>query len=128
MAIDLTTPNGRVRLLIADTDESNLAFAPAPGGAIGDASDPITAFLAMAAESYAVSQAQVYQAAGLALRTMAVNGVTVKGKTKLLDVQVDGPAEAEAYNSKAVEYEQMAASLEQNQNGFLFEVVGLEAC
>ena len=84
MVYDPTTDNGRVRLLITDTDYTNLIFTDAE----------ITAFLAL-------NNSSVLLAAAQAIDVMAVNEVMVLKVIKLLDLTTDGASVAKALNAKA---------------------------
>lgn len=84
MVYDPTTDNGRVRLLITDTDYTNLIFTDAE----------ITAFLAINGGSILLAAAQ-------AIDVMAVNEVMVLKVIKLLDLTTNGAAVAKALNAKA---------------------------
>lgn len=89
---DPTTPNGRVRLLIADTSENAALYQD----------EDITAFLAMASDS------NIFRAAALALRSMATNEIMVQKRIKLLDLSTDGPAEALQLRLLAKSYDDRA--------------------
>jgi hypothetical protein len=77
MAIDYATARGQVRLLITDTDEAQLLLTD----------EQVDAFLALEGQS-------VLRGAAMALETIASNETLVQKKTRLLDLQTDGPAVA----------------------------------
>src|SRR4030042_1457427 len=87
MAIDYTTDEGKVRLLISDTDESDPIFEAAQ----------ITAFL-----SFYSGTSKVKLAAAQALDVMAVNEVMVSKVIHLLDLSTNGAAVAAALKAQAV--------------------------
>lgn len=95
MVYDPTTDNGRVRLLITDTDYTNLIFQD----------NEITAFLALNAGSILLAAAQ-------AIDVMAVNEVMVLKVIKLLDLSTNGAAVAKALNDKAAALRKQAADLD----------------
>jgi len=78
--LDYSTNAGKVRLLISDIDSSNPIFQD----------DAIDAFLSIA------QGGNVKRAAATALTVIAANEVLVQKRIKLLDLQTDGPAEANA--------------------------------
>ena len=84
---DFSSSAAKVRLLIADIDTANPIF--------GDAA--IDAFLS-------VQNNSLKKAAALALTVMAATEVMVQKRIKLLDLQTDGPAEAEALLKIAAQY------------------------
>lgn len=77
MAIDYSTPIGRVRLLIADVDEDNLLLAD----------DQITGYLG-------IERQRVKRAAAQALEAIATSEVLISKRIRTLDLQTDGPAVA----------------------------------
>lgn len=83
MAIDYDTDLGRVRLLIADTDEDNLLLSD----------EQIDAFLAMAP--------RVKRAAAQALDAIASSEVLISKKIRTQDLQTDGPAVAAELRAQA---------------------------
>lgn len=85
-----TTTRGQVRLLARDTSTAAHLFED----------DEIDAFLSL-------NDNVVQLAAAMALETVAANEVLIQKRIKLLDVQTDGPAEAEALRK-------LAASLRQS--------------
>ena len=97
MVYDPTTDNGRVRLLITDTDYTNLIFQD----------NEITAFLAINGGSILLAAAQ-------AIDVMAVNEVMVLKVIKLLDLTTDGASVAKALNAKADVLRKQAADLDQD--------------
>lgn len=84
MAIDYDTDLGRVRLLIADTDEDNLLLDDTQ----------INAFLSM-------ESSRVKLAAAAALDAIAASEVLVSKKIRTLDLQTDGPAVAAELRAQA---------------------------
>lgn len=74
MAIDYTSSVGKVRLLIADTDESAMLLTD----------EQLTAFVGMARNG------NVKRAAALALRTIASSETLTQKKIKTLDLETDG--------------------------------------
>ena len=78
--LDYSTNAGKVRLLISDIDSSNPIFQD----------DAVEAFLSIA------QGGNVKRAAATALTVIATNEVLVQKRIKLLDLQTDGPAEANA--------------------------------
>lgn len=75
--VDYATDRGRVRLLITDVDAANPIFQD----------DQVDAFLSIEGSS-------VLRAAAMALDTIASNESLVQKRTRLLDLQTDGPAVA----------------------------------
>lgn len=84
MAIDYTTDLGQVRLLIADTDETNLVLTDAQ----------VTAFLTIEGDS-------VLRAAAMALETIAVDQALVLKVIQTLDVKTDGAKVADTLLKRA---------------------------
>jgi hypothetical protein len=81
---DTTTDRGRVRLLCRDTVEAAAVYED----------EEIDAFLAL-------GSGQVLLAAAFALENLAAAETLVQKRIKLLDLQTDGPAEAEALTALA---------------------------
>lgn len=81
---DPTTSRGRVRLLITDTDGSNVIFQDAE----------IDAFLAL-------EDSSVKRAAASALDQIASSEALVQKRIRLLDLSTDGPAVAKALREHA---------------------------
>ena len=75
---DFSTSVSRVRLLIADLDDTDQIFND----------EAIAAFIDMALDS------NIKRAAAQALMSVAVNEVLVQKRITLLDLKTDGPAEA----------------------------------
>ena len=75
---DFSTDTAKVRLLIADVDDTDQIYND----------EAIEAFISLALDS------NVKRAAAQALLSIAVNEVLVQKRIKLLDIQTDGPAEA----------------------------------
>jgi hypothetical protein len=84
VAIDYTTPRGRVRLLIADTTEADFLLSD----------DQIDAFLS-------IENSRVKRAAALALEAIATSEVLISKKIRTLDLQTDGPAVAAELRAQA---------------------------
>lgn len=84
-AYDPSTPAGRVRLLCTDTDSTRPIFEDAE----------IAAFIAL--------EGDTFNAAALALETIAVNEALVQKRIKLLDLSTDGPAVAASLLTRAKE-------------------------
>jgi hypothetical protein len=84
VAIDYDTPVGRVRLLIADVDESDLLLT----------NDQIEAYLS-------IENDRVKRAAALALEAIASSEVLRSKKIRTLDLQTDGPAVAAELRAQA---------------------------
>lgn len=80
---DLATDRGKVRLLCTDTESSAALFTD----------DEIDAFLTL--------DSNVKRAAATVLERIAVSEVLIQKRIKLLDLQTDGPAEAEALRKLA---------------------------
>ena len=97
---DPTTDRGKVRLLITDIVSTDPCFQD----------DEIDTFLTLAAAS-------VFKAAALGLMTIAINEVLVSKRIKLLDLQTDGPAVADALNRKAKEYLALAVEADLAASG-----------
>jgi hypothetical protein len=93
-AIDVTTPTGQVRLLTADmaTNTADRLFTD----------EHLNAFLGLEGNN-------VFNAAALALETMAVDQVMVLKVIKLLDVQTDGAKVADALLKRAKTLRERAA-------------------
>lgn len=85
---DFSTSVNKVRLLIADIDDTDQVFND----------QAIQAFIDMALDS------NLKRAAASALLVMATNEVLVQKRIKLLDLSTDGPAEAEALRKLAQQY------------------------
>lgn len=105
---DFSTATAKVRLLIADIDLANPIF--------GDAA--IDAFLS-------VQNNSLKKAAALALTVMAANEVMVQKRIKLLDLETDGPAEADALMAIAAQYRAEAAAEASGQVAWLDPPSGL---
>lgn len=88
---DFSTDGAKVRLLISDIDATRPIF--------GD--EAIAAFLSIAGDN-------VKRAAATALLVVAANEVLVQKRIRLLDLQTDGPAEAEALRKLAEQYRKEA--------------------
>lgn len=105
---DFSTSVAKVRLLIADIDAANPIF--------GDTA--IQAFLDVQSNS-------LKKAAALALTVMAANEVMVQKRIKLLDLETDGPAEADALMAIAAQYRAEASAEASGQLGWLSVPSGL---
>ena len=97
-SLDFTTNNGKVRVLISDTDTTNPIFPYV-------ATDEIDVFLDLEDDD-------VFRAAALALLAIAANEVLVQKRIKMLDLTTDGPAEAKALRELAKDYRERADALE----------------
>lgn len=86
-----TSNRDQVRLLISDTDTSDHLFEDGE----------VDQFLTIAGDN-------VYRASALGLRTIAGNEAMVQKKIRLLDLQTDGPAVADALRELANDYDQRA--------------------
>lgn len=113
MPYDPTTDNGKVRLLITDTDDSNPIFTDAE----------ITAFLSL-------NSSNILLAAAQALDVMAVNEAMVLKVIKLLDLTTDGAKVAAALKAQADSLRQQAADAdydfdwaEMNLNAFAWREI-----
>ena len=102
----------KVRALIGDTDASNPVYSAAD----------LDGYLGQAAEDYTTTLGIRYKAAALALRALAIRLIMVKGKTRTLDLQVDGVAEAGELKKLAEQYETQADDNETRSDP-LFEVI-----
>lgn len=91
---DPGTDRGRVRLLSTDIDPTEAIFEDAA----------IDAFLAL--------EGDVRRAAALALETIASSEALVQKKTRLLDLQTDGPAVAKELRDRAAALRTQAADAE----------------
>lgn len=87
MTVDFTTPAGQVRLLIADTDDTDFVFPDAA----------IDAFLAL------IPSGDVRLAAAQALDVIAVSETLVLKVMQTLDTQTDGAKVAAALKAQASE-------------------------
>lgn len=81
---DVNTDEGKVRLIITDTDSANPIFDD----------DEIEAFLAMRYDSVLLAAAQ-------ALDTIASSETLILKKVRMLDITTDGPAVAKALRDHA---------------------------
>ena len=97
---DLATDIGRMRLLIPDRDLTTAVFDD----------DEISAFLAL--------EGDVRSAAALALETIAADQALVLKVMRLLDVQTDGRAVAEALLKRAALLRAQAAESTGNASGY----------
>ena len=95
---DLATNDGKVRLLVTDTDATNPIFQDAE----------IAAFLSLGGGS-------TFRGAAQALEVIAASEVLVQKRLKLLDLTTDGPAEAEALRKLA---ESLRARADEEGGGF----------
>lgn len=93
---DPTTDVGRVRLLIADTDEANAVLQD----------EDIDAFLDM--------EGDVRLAAAQALDTIATSEALVQKVLKTMDVQTDGAKLAEALMKRAAALRTQAATVDED--------------
>lgn len=106
---DPTTDVGKVRLLIADLDETSPLFED----------DQIQAFLDMWASS-------VFRAAAQAADAIAVSEVLVSKKIKTQDLSTDGPAVAKELRALAETLRMRAAEVDENGDPFVADFVPYE--
>ena len=106
MAIDYTTPEGQIRLLIADVDEA----APLLDDAM------LTGFLALAGGN-------VKLAAAAALEAVASSEVLVSKKIRTQDLATDGPAVAAELRAQAASLRAQAAADADVEDEGVFDVV-----
>jgi hypothetical protein len=102
------TNRDKVRLLCTDTDVA--------GGATCQffQDGEIDTFLSVMSNS-------VLRAAALALETIAAQEILLLKRVKLLDLQTDGPAEAEALRRLAAQLKEQAALAEATEAGGAFD-------
>lgn len=91
---DVSTPGGKVRLLVSDVGGSD-------GKSFIFSDEEIVTFLSLKGED-------VFLASALALRTIAANAVQISKRIKYLELSTDGPAEAEALRKLADSYVEQA--------------------
>lgn len=106
MAIDFTTPLGKVRLLTADLDEANPLIS----------NDVLNGYLGLHSGNH-------YLAAADALEAMATSEVLLSKKLSSEGFSTDGPAVAKELRAQAAGYRLRA---EVEAAGSLFEVVGFD--
>jgi hypothetical protein len=108
MAIDFSTPVGRVRLLIADLDESAFLLT----------NEVVDAYLGLHDEN-------VYRAAADAMDAIATSETLLGKKIRTQDLQTDGPAVATDLRKRAAELRARAAAEEAKaaDTGDVFEVI-----
>ncbi|MFJ7748709.1 hypothetical protein ACIQXM_01990 [Arthrobacter sp. NPDC097144] len=108
MAIDFSTPVGRVRLLIADLDESAFLLS----------NEVVDAYLGFHEEN-------VYRAAADAMDAMATSDVLLSRKIRTQDLQTDGPAVATDLRKRAAELRARADAEDAKaaDTGDVFEVI-----
>jgi len=104
----LPTDKDKVRLLCTDTDVA--------GGADAQffQDTEIEYFLTLMSNN-------VLRAAAMALLTIAAQEVLLMKRIKLLDLQTDGPAEAEALRQLALTYQEKADLVEDAEVGGVFD-------
>lgn len=83
-SFDVTTPAGKVRLLISDLDPADVTFTDPEIGAFVD-----------------LEGGDVRRAAACALETLATNEALVQNRIRTLDLQTDGPAVAAELRARA---------------------------
>ena len=105
---NVATTRGQVRLLCTDTDVAG----GAPAQYFQD--DEIDFFLTAMSGS-------VLRAAAIALLTIAAQEVLLMKRIRLLDLQTDGPAEAEALRALADRYQEKADLAEAADAGGTFD-------
>lgn len=101
---DLATTRGQVRLLCTDTDEPNALFQDAE----------IDTFLSLMGGN-------VLRGAALALETIASQEVLLMKRIRLLDLQTDGPAEAQALLAAAAKLKEQAELMDATEEGGAFD-------
>jgi Arc/MetJ family transcription regulator len=110
MAIDYTTPDGQVRLLISDVEEGD--------GQIFD-DDQITGFLATNGD-------HVKRAAATALITIATSEVLISKVIKSQDLTTDGAKVADALRKNAEQLRREADDDEDREAGSFFDIVDFD--
>ena len=105
---DITTDRGRVRLLCTDTDVA--------GGADAQYFEDAEIDYFLTAMS-----SNILRAAALALYTIAAQEVLLMKRIRLLDLQTDGPAEAEALRKLADTYQEKADLAEATEAAGTFD-------
>lgn len=93
---DVTNDTGRVRLLIADTQEATPLFTD----------EEIACFLEFESDGEGVNSPR--RAAALALETIAVDSVRTLKVVQMLDLKTDGAAVARALRQQAQEWRAQA--------------------
>jgi hypothetical protein len=107
MAIDFTTDEGKVRLLLNDVDENTPVFSD----------DEITAFLALEGGNVKLAAAQ-------AIDTNADNEALASKVLKTQDLSTDGAKIADALRKRAAALRaQVADEAEDSDDGFFFGIV-----
>ena len=100
---DPTTDLGAVRLIIGDSDATNIMFQD----------NEVQTFLNL-------TQANVYRAAALAIDTIATNQAMTLKVMSLLDLHTDGATLAKALRDHAVQLREQA-NISDAANGVLFD-------
>ena len=106
MAIDVGTPEGQVRLLIADMDESNPILSD----------DAIKGFLA-------IEGGTIKLAAAAALEAIASGESLLSKKLRTLTTSTDGPAVAADLRKHAAALRAQVAAAADAEEGSFFEVI-----
>ena len=106
MAIDVGTPEGQVRLLIADMDESNPILSD----------DAIKGFLAIEGDT-------IKLAAAAALEAIASGESLLSKKLRTLTTSTDGPAVAADLRKHAAALRAQVAAAADAEEGSFFEVI-----
>ncbi len=112
MAIDYTSDAGKVRLLIADTDESAEILTD----------EQIGAFVSLARNG------NVKRAAAMALRTIATSETLIQKKLKTLDLETDGAALGSELRQQAAQLDKSADDDEERDAVFsddYFEILDM---
>lgn len=110
MATDYATPEGQVRLLINDTDQTDYVFD----------NDEIAAFLALEDDS-------VKRAAAQALDVIADDEALTSKAIRTQDLATDGAKVAESLRKRAAALRAQAdAGDEDSESGFYFGVIDLD--
>lgn len=102
---DLSTAEGKLRLIIMDNQGSNYLFED----------DELSTFLALEGSN-------LKRGAALALETMASNEAYVTKRIRLLDLQTDGPAVAAELRQRANALRKQAADDEAAEDGGSFDI------
>lgn len=101
---DVTTERGKVRLLLSDTNSSNVIFQD----------DEIDAFLGLEGDN-------IKRAAATGKEAIAVNQVLLLKVIRLLDLQTDGASVARELRMQAKELRDQAKEEEANEDGGGFD-------
>lgn len=114
MSIDYGTPEGQVRLLIPDTATDD----GTPSGSYVFTDDQIEAFLE-------VGKGNILRSAAYAMLALANNEALILKHVKSYDLQVSGPAVADALRKNAGELMARAREEDDEANEGAFQIVDL---